>query len=345
MFRFPWFVDYQEALNCFLGRSLLRKTLFFAAVLGSAGGLTSQTAVPTPQQMVEALHTTFGQHHARAAHAKGLIIEGYFLPAKAASGITTAPHLQEGIGKVPVTARFSDFTGIPDIADTNPLANPRGFAIKFHLPEGGSTDIVAHSFNGFPTATTGEFRQLLLAIAASGKDTPHPTAVEIFLQTHPIAKTFLTTQKPAPVSWATSSYFGVNSFQFTNAAGECRFVRYQFVPLAGEHYLTPEQIAAASPNYLSVELVDRLSKSPIQFRLQVQLSGPGDKIDDPSIAWPSSREVVELGTVVLTKQVLGEAADKHLLFLPGAVTKGIATADPMLEIRTAAYPISAAERQ
>lgn len=142
MFLFPWFVDCQEALNCFLGRSLLRKTLFFAAVLGSAGVLTSQTAVPTPQQMVEALHTTFGQHHAHAVHAKGLIIEGYFLPANAASRITTAPH---------------------------------------------------------------------------------PTAVETFLQTHPIARTFLTTQKPAPVSWATSHYSGVNSFQFTNAAGECRW--------------------------------------------------------------------------------------------------------------------------
>lgn len=107
----------------------------------------------------------------------------------------------------------------------------------------------------------------------------------------------------------------------------------------------PEQIAAASPNYLSAELAERLSQGPIQFRLQVQLSGPGDKIDDPSVAWPSSREAVELGTVVLMKQALGEAADKPLLFLPSAVTKGIATADHMLEIRTAAYPISAAERQ
>ena len=122
-------------------------------------------------------------------------------------------------------------------------------------------------------------------------------------------------------------------------------MRYQFVPLAGEHYLTPEETATAAPDYLSAELTNRLSKGPVQFRMQVQLSDPGDKIDNPSVAWPDSRKVVELGTVVLTRQILGEAADKHLLFLPGAVTKGIATADPMLEIRMSVYPISAAERQ
>ncbi|MEO5999665.1 MAG: hypothetical protein ABIN89_22910 [Chitinophagaceae bacterium] len=112
--------------------------------------------------------------------------------------MTSAGHFRKG--KLPVVVRFSDFTGIPDISDANGLANPRGFAIKFKLPDSSSTDIVGHSFNGFPTATSDDFRELLLAIATSGPEATKPTNLDKFLGSHPIAKTFLTTQNPAPVN-------------------------------------------------------------------------------------------------------------------------------------------------
>ena len=79
-------------------------------------------------------------------------------------------------------------------------------AVKFHLPDGSDLDLVTHSYNGFPTATADEFRQLLIALAASGKDAPKPTPLEQFFETHPLAKTFLTAEKPAPVSFATLPY-------------------------------------------------------------------------------------------------------------------------------------------
>lgn len=50
-----------------------------------------------------------------------------------------------------------------------------------------------HNSNGFPTRTSTEFRELLLAIGASGKGAPQPTPLDTFLASHPIAKTFLTT--------------------------------------------------------------------------------------------------------------------------------------------------------
>ena len=202
--------------------------LVFIIMVGAIDSVTAQT---TPQQsspgeLVGALHSAFGDHHARAVHAKGIILEGTFTPAAEAASITTAVHFSKG--KLPVIVRFSDFTGIPDISDANGLANPRGFAIKFKLPDGSSTDIVGHSFDGFPSGTTDEFRELLLAVGASGPNAAKPTALDNFLGSHPIAKTFLTSQKPAPVSYATTSYFGVNSFKFTNAKGESHFIRYQF---------------------------------------------------------------------------------------------------------------------
>ena len=66
----------------------------------------------------------------------------------------------------------------------------------------------------------------------------------------------------------------------------------------------------------------------------------GDKIDDPSIAWPASRKTVELGTIAITKATTESHTADKLLFLPGAVVSGIEAADPMIAMRSAAYPIS-----
>ena len=301
--------------------------------------------VATPAQMVDALHVAFGNHPgARAVHAKGIILDGSFTPDAGASSLTEAPHLQKTT--VPVTVRFSDFTGIPDIPDTVGGSNPRGLAIKFDLPDGSTTDIVAHSFNGFPVATTDEFGTLLRAIGTSGPSATPPTPLDQFLATHPIAKTFLTTQKPPSVSYATLSYYGVNAFKFTNKAGESHFIRYQFIPEAGEQFLTEEQLASAGPDYLQEEIPKRVADHSIAFKFYAQLAEKGDIITDPSIAWPASRTIILLGTITINKLAPNTAADdKQLSFNPNNVPKGITVADPMLLDRSKAYPVSVKERQ
>ena len=87
----------------------------------------------------------------RAAHAKGIVLEGKFTPSPAAARLSKAPHLQSGT-TVPVTVRFSDFAGVPAIPDTDPNASPRGMAVKFHLPDGSDSDLVIHSYR-LSTAT------------------------------------------------------------------------------------------------------------------------------------------------------------------------------------------------
>ena len=83
----------------------------------------------------------------------------------------------------------------------------------------------------------------------------------------------------------------------------------------------------------------------MKFHLVLQLAGPGDKLDDPSIVWPDNREIVDLGTLTLTRIVSDEAADKSLLFLPNALPDGIEAADPMIDARGQAYPVSFDRRQ
>ena len=89
---------------------------------------------------------------------------------------------------VPVVVRFSDFTGLPNIPDTEVNANPRGFAIRFLMPDGSNTDIVNHSFNGFPVSTSSEFSALLQAIARSGGAPTPGSELEKFLAVIPRRK-------------------------------------------------------------------------------------------------------------------------------------------------------------
>ena len=298
----------------------------------------------TPQDLVNALHSAFGEHHARAVHAKGTILEGTFTATKAAAGLSKDAIFSGAT--LPVTARFSDFTGIPDIPDNIGDANPRGFAFKIKTKDGAAVDVVAHSFNGFPVATSDEFAVFLKDVGASGPGVAHPTPIEQFLGTHPIAKTFLTTQKPPPVSYATTAFFGVNSFKYTNAKDASVYVRYRFVPRAGEHYLTPEMLKTKGANYLQEEIAKRVAKAPVMFDWYAQIAEKGDKIEDPSIAWPESRKLIKLGTITITKLAADPAAaDKQTLFLPGEAHPGIEAADPMLTLRNDAYPISFKDRQ
>jgi catalase len=302
----------------------------------------STVGTRTPQDLVDALHAAFGEHHARAVHAKGLLLDGTFTPSKDARALSRALIFTSTT--LPVIVRFSDFTGIPDIPDTTGEANPRGFAVKIRAGS-GDVDIVTHSFNGFPVATSDEFAVFLRAIGASGAGVAHPTPIETFLDRHPIAKRFVTSQKPPPASYATAAYFGVNSFTFTSASGRANYVRYRFVPRAGEHYLSVAELSGKGPNYLLEELPRRVADGPIVFDWFAQVSEAGDKVEDPSIAWPEARRLVPLGTITITRVTRTTEADRTTLFLPGTSHPGIEPADPMLTLRNSAYPISFKARQ
>lgn len=172
-------------------------------------------------KIVDAMNQLFGVHSGyRPVHAKGIVCEGTLYPAPTAASLTRAPHFQRD--PVKATVRFSDFAGVPQIPDTDPNASPRGMAIKFHLPGSAVTDIVAHSFNGFPVPNAEEFLGFIRALIASGPDAPKPTPIEQFLATRPQALRFATTPKPTPASFATESYYGVDAFRLINASGSVR---------------------------------------------------------------------------------------------------------------------------
>src|SRR6476646_92355 len=274
---------------------------------------TSQKSLA--EQLVDAFNAVFGVHPGlRANHPKGVVLEGTFTPSSSAPSLTKAAHLQKRKTPIPVTVRFSAGSGLPTVPDTNDM--PRGMAVKFALPDGTKTDLVVLSFNGFLVANAEEFRDFLLAIAASGPDALKPTEFEKFLGAHPAANAFVETPKPPPVTYCTLPYFGINAFKFTNAKGTVTHVRYQLQPLAGDKYLSKEQVAGMGPDYLTDEMRERVRRGPVNFNLLAQVAEQGDTIDNPTIVWPETRRKVKLGTITLTKAVTdSQAAEKKLLFV------------------------------
>jgi catalase len=66
------------------------------------------------------------------------------------------------------------------------------------------------------------------------------------------------------------SYFGVNTFKFTNAEGAVMFGRYQIT--AGEQSLTEAEVENAGRDYLSKEIRERTSLDPVGFQLLLQIA-------------------------------------------------------------------------
>jgi catalase len=301
---------------------------------------------PVVEQLVDTLEKLAGGPHAgkRANHAKGILVRGSFMPATSAATLSRAVHLQ---GKAtPVVVRFSDATGVPDIADADPHAFPKGMAIRFQLADNKFTDIVVISVDRFPAATPEGFLEFLNAIAASGPDAQTPTPIEQYLASHAAARAFVDLPKPPPESFATQPFHGINAFKFINAEGKSHYGRYLIEPLAGEKFLDAGIAAKAAPDYLMDEFPTRLAGSPVKFRISVQLAGPGDEVNDDTVVWPRDRPVVELGTVTLNEMLPdAEAFAKATMFNPLALVDGIEPSnDPVLLARPGAYTVSFGRR-
>jgi catalase len=328
-----------------MSHNTLRVVVLLWALAGSPLALRAQEK-SLPQQIADVMVQNNGGIHPgfRFAHAKGVVLTGTFTPAPGAASLSRAAHLRGPA--VPVTVRLSDGTGIPQIPDTNRNASPRGMAVRFTLPGGAFTDIVANSHNGFFVGTGADFLALVKAIAATTPTSPHPSPIEQFLGSHPRALKVVTDSKALPKSFATLAFFGNNALIFVDSAGTRRAGRYQILPVAGLAHLDSAAAAKASPNYLFDDLRRRVARGPIKYRLMVQLANPGDQTNDGSIVWPSDRKRVELGTIsVTTVAPDNDALQRSLQFNPIFLTDGIQLSDdPLIALRSAVYALSVQHR-
>jgi catalase len=282
----------------------------------------------------------------RPAHARGMMYSGTFTPTPEAAKLTRASHAVQP--STPITVRLSVSGSIPTVADNDPEdSSPQGMAVRFHLGDHVHTDIVAHSHNGFPVRTGEEFLEFLRAAAASGPDAPTPPPILAFLATHPTAAAFVGAAKPIPSSFARQAFFAMTAFKFTNSSGVSKFGRFRILPDAGTDFLTPEQAAAKTTDFLAVELSERLPRGPVGFRVVVQVARDGDEVTDVTAAWPDDREQVEFGALTITKRVDELAPEmRKVIFDPVPRVDGIDSAgDPLTEVRSELYVLSGRRRR
>jgi catalase len=285
-------------------------------------------------EVVDAINELTGAHPGhRAAHAKGTLMTGTFTPN--GSGLTTAAHMQDTPSKV--TVRLSNGNGNPDVPDY--AQDGRGLAVKFYLPDGEKTDVVAITLPCFFVRTPEDF----LSFTRARKDPEN--LMPDWLGAHPEALPAIQGALSAqpPESYATATYNSIHSFRWIDADGNSRFVRYRFEPEAGERSLSPEDAKARGRDYLQEDIVARGDSA---FRMLVVIADESDPVDDPTVEWPAERERVEVGRLVLTGPELERERDGDILvFDPTRVTDGIEmSGDQILRFRTDAYRVSVTRR-
>ena len=286
------------------------------------------------EEIVDAINEISGVHPGhRAAHAKGTLMTGTFTGA--GTDLTTAPHLQGE--PVRVTARFSNGGGDPGIPDY--AREGRGMAVKFYLPDGAKTDIVALSLPCFFVRTPEDFLEFTRARKDPERLMPD------WLGAHPEALTAIQAALGAspPASYATCAYNSIHSFRWIGADGGSRFVRYRWEPEAGVETLSPEDAKARGRDYLQEDLLARAESA---FRLKAIIATEEDAVDDPTVAWPDEREQVEVGRLVVEGPELERERDGDILvFDPTRVIDGIELSDDaILRFRGPAYSVSVERR-
>jgi catalase len=301
------------------------------------------------QRCVDAINDLSGRHAGhRAAHARGTLCAGTFTASGGAAELTSAAHMQGE--PVRVTVRFSNGSGNPKAPD-NDRQEGRGMAVKFYLPDGATTDIVALTLPCFFVRTPEDF----IAFLTARKPDPETGQIDMekvgaFLGEHAETGAALQHILPTlvpPRSYATCVFNSIHAFRLGTGDGDGRWVRYRWLPEAGVEALPDEEIESAPREYLQDDIRERLERGPVRFRLVARLASDDDAVDDPTVPWPDGeREEVELGTLELTGlDTTRETGDDVLVFDPMRVTDGIEPSDDrILHVRSPAYSVSVERR-
>ena len=299
---------------------------------------------PTPAQFIDRFEQIDGVHSGfRRNHAKGLGVSGFF--ESNGNGVRLSKAAVFEPGRVPVIGRFSLDGGQPYQPD-RPNTR-RGLGLQFSLPKDEVWRTAMISFPLFPVSTPEIFYEQMLAFkpdAATGK--PDPAKVKAFEERHPetveVLKKIIA--EPQSSGFGNTTYHGLNTFLFTNAAGKTTPVRWLLKPMQ------PFEAAGAAPpdkNYLFDELITQVHRQPLRWRLIVIVGKPGDPTNDPSIGWPADREQVDVGTLTLDRVEAEETSPaRDIKFDPLKLPAGMAPSDdPILLIRSPVYSESFRRRE
>ena len=298
------------------------------------------------EDAVDAINGVSGRHPGhRAAHAKGTLLTGSFTATPEGARLTRAAHMRGE--PVRATVRVSNGGGNPDIPDY--AREGRGLAVKLYLADGSKTDMVSVSLPAFLVRTPEDFIEFT-RLRKPDPDTGQPDMERMgkWLGEHPEAGPAIQATLGAgpPPSYAQVAYNGIHAFRWTAEDGEQRWVRFWWRPEVGEASLEDDEARERGPDYLQREILERVEREPVRFKLVITVAADDDPIDDPTAIWPDERERVDAGLLELTGPETGRERDGDVLvFDPTRVTDGIElSGDPILNFRPKAYDVSVQRR-
>jgi catalase len=238
----------------------------------------------------------------------------------------------------------------PNASDT--ARSTRSLSIRFESPSGDLFEMANISAPVFGSPTPQALVDGLLARAndpATGRPNPERAAAfAAFVAANPSVGNqvrFLAANAP-PASFATTPYWGVNTFMFRGQDGQVRPARWVFEPRAGVERLTAEQMQSLGNHYLADELRRRVATAPIEFDMVLQFPGQDDDLLNATIAWPDDRPRAIVGRLTVTEVSAGPAGPcDPISFMILDQAPGIEMSnDPVLQARAASYAVSLSRR-
>jgi catalase len=316
-----------------------------AAVLALAGTFAYAAGWLTPSRLttyriIDQFQTNGGTHPGyRRNHAKGLCVEGYFDSNGNAASLSRAQVF--AAGRTPLIGRFAIPGSNPSAPDASvPI---RSFALLFMQRDGQQWRTGMNSTPVFAVHTPEQFyAQLVAAQPDPQTGKPDPAKLKAFYAANPETQPFQQWVKAHPASsgLGNAAYYGINAFRFIDAGGHEHAVRWSVEPEAPYTPVDPQE--KNDPGFLSKQLDEQLKQGNVRWHLIVTVANPGDPTNDATLAWPSDRQRIDAGTIVLERSSpQADGACRDVNFDPTVLPDGIRTSDdPLLAARSAAYAVS-----
>ncbi len=287
----------------------------------------------------------------RPVHVKGFGAFGYFHTLHSMTPYTTLCFLQNPGQQVPVTVRFSLAVSNKGTPDTS--RNVRGFSTKFYT-EQGIFDLLCNHIPVFLVRDAIRFPESIKAFLPSPvNNLIDPERFWGFVASAPESIHFvvrLYSDAGTVKSFRRIPGHGVNTFVWRNAQGTRTYVKYRWVPLAGEQVIDREEaarLACENPDYAGKDLYDTLAKGEnVEYGLYVQLMNPQDEaalpfdpLDDTKVWDERQYPLRPVGRLVLNRNPdnYKEQVEK-LAFSPSNLLPGAELSDDkMLQGRANIY--------
>lgn len=218
----------------------------------------------------------------RPVHVKGFGAFGTFQATHSMREYTKLSFLQAPGLQVPVMVRFSLAAGNKGTPDTS--RNVRGFTTKFYTQE-GIFDLLCNHIPVLFVRDGIRFPEAFTSLAPSPvNNLIVPERFWKFVARAPEATHFVTwlySDVGTIKSLRRIRGFGVNTYVWRNAGGIRCYVKYHWIPLAGEEYIDRQEaarLAGMNPDIAGQDLFDAIAAgNPVQYELRVQLMDPQDE--------------------------------------------------------------------